>query len=220
MQYTPRRPGIRLSTHPPVDVDVPGAGRYRGAMRAPLVRDRRWTRKEYGRLIDIGFFDGDNKVELIEGRMIVAEPQNTPHATACELASDALRAAFGPGWRVRMGLPMAMDPDSEPEPDVSVLRGAPRDSLGDHPPTAALVVEIADWSLRLDRVVKARVYAAAGIADYWIVNLRDRVVEVYCEPLRGPRRAGYAATHVAHPGETLVPLAAPGARIAVDDLLP
>src|SRR5437867_7142579 len=189
-------------------------------MRAPLVRDRRWTRKEYGRLIDIGFFDGDNKVELIEGRMIVAEPQNTPHATACELASDALRAAFGPGWRVRMGLPMAMDPDSEPEPDVSVLRGSPRDWLADHPSTAALVVEIAETSVRFDRVVKGRVYAAAGIADYWIVNLRDRVVEVYREPIRGTRRARYASAHVAHPREALTPLAAPDARIAVDELLP
>jgi len=192
-------------------------------MRAPTVRERRWSRKEYGRLIDIGFFDEeheDNKIELIEGRMIVAEPQNTPHATACELSGDALRAAFGSGWRVRMGLPMAMDPDSELEPDVAVLRGLPRDSLSDHPATAALVVEIADWSLRLDRVVKARVYAAAGIADYWIVNLRERVVEVYREPIRGARRARYAAKHVARPGETLTPLAAPDARIAVDELLP
>ena len=187
------------------------------------MRIRRWTRQEYGRLIDLGFFGEDrkdNKIELLEGRMIVAEPQNTPHATACDLAGEALRAAFGSGWRVRMGLPMAMDPDSEPEPDLAVLRGSPRDWLADHPSTAALVVEIADTSLRFDRVVKGRVYAAAGIADYWIVNLRDRVVEVYREPIRGTRRAHYAATHVAPPGETLTPLAAPGARIAVDGLLP
>ena len=82
------------------------------------------------------------------------------------------------------------------------------------------MVEIADTSLRFDRVVKGRVYAAAGIADYWIVNLRDRVVEVYREPIRGTRRARYAATHVAHAGETLRPLAAPDARLAVEGLLP
>ena len=76
-------------------------------MRAPVVRTRRWTRKEYGRLIDIGFFE---------------EPQNTPHATACDLAGDALRAAFGTGWRVRMGLPMGMDPDSAPEPAAPATR--------------------------------------------------------------------------------------------------
>src|SRR2546429_5458775 len=97
-------------------------------MREPLVRTRRWTRKEYGRLIDLGFFGEDrkdNKVELLEGRMIVAEPQNTPHATACDLAGEALRAAFGSGWRGRMGLPMGMDPCSEPEPDLARLHGPP-----------------------------------------------------------------------------------------------
>src|SRR5437899_10790596 len=98
-------------------------------MSEPLVRTRRWTRKEYGRLMYLGFFGEDrkdNKVELLEGRMIVAEPQNTPHATACDLAGEALRAAFGADWRVRMGLPMAMGPDSEPEPGLAHLRGSPR----------------------------------------------------------------------------------------------
>lgn len=192
-------------------------------MRAPTLRERRWTRAEYGCLIDSGFFAEDrpdNRVELIEGRMIVAEPQYTPHAVACDLAGEALRAAFGAGWRVRMGLSMGMDPDSEPEPDVVVIRGAARDWLADHPSTAALVVEVADSRLQFDRTVKGRLYARAGIADYWIVNLRERVVEVYREPIRGARRARYAATHVAHPGETLMPLAAPNARIAVDELLP
>ena len=192
-------------------------------MRVPILRERRWTREEFDRLIDLGVFDEDredNKVELIEGRMIVAEPQNTPHAVALELAVDAVRAAFGAGWRVRVGAPMAVDPNSEPEPDLVVLRGAPRDSIAAHPSTAALVIEIADSSLRFDRAIKARVYAAAGIADYWIVNLRDRLVEMYREPIRGMRRARYAAGHIARPGDALTPLAAPGARIAVDDLLP
>src|SRR5260370_21491239 len=97
-------------------------------MSEPLVRTRRWTRKEYGRLIDLGFFGEDrkdNKVELLEGQMIVAEPQNTPHATACDLAGEALRTAFGSGWRGRTGLPMAMDPDSAPRPGLAVPPGPP-----------------------------------------------------------------------------------------------
>jgi len=68
---------------------------------------------------------------------------------------------------------MGLDPDSEPEPDVVVIRGAPRDSLADHPSTAALVVEVADSRLRFDRTVKGRLYARAGIADYWIVTFRS-----------------------------------------------
>ena len=206
-----------------MDVDLGAERRYGQSMRERLVRDRRWTRREYDRLIGLGFFAEDcpaNRVELIDGRMIVAEPQNTPHAIACELAGEALRAAFGAGWRVRMSLPMGMDPDSEPEPDIAVVRGAPRDSLAEHPSTAALVVEVADTRVRFDRVVKGRLYARAGVADYWIVNLRDRVVEVYREPIDDTRGARYAATHVVHPGEALTPLAAPEARISVDELLP
>src|SRR5207237_9730042 len=114
----------------------------------------------------------------------------------------------------------ALCPESAPEPGLAVLPGSRRRWLADHPARAALVGEGADTRLPFGRVVKGRVYAAAGIADYWIVNLRDRVVEVYREPIRGTRRAHYAATHVAPPGETLTPLAAPGARIAVDGLLP
>jgi Uma2 family endonuclease len=109
---------------------------------------------------------------------------------------------------------------SEPEPDVSVVRGTPRDSLTDHPSKPDLVVEIADSSLRFDRTVKAMAYARAGVADYWIVDLRQRVVEVRREPVRAGRRSRYARLVVAGPGEAISPLAAPGARIAVADLLP
>jgi Uma2 family endonuclease len=130
--------------------------------------------------------------------------------------------ALGRSWRIRVQLPLALGPDSEPEPDVSVVRGTPRDAPSGHPTTAALVVEVADSSLRLDRGPKARVYARAGIADYWIVNLIDRVLEVHREP-SGPRPGGqsaYAAVHTLDADAIIAPLAAPPARIAVADLLP
>lgn len=180
--------------------------------------DRRWTRKEYAELIELGVLGHGDPVELIEGRMLVAEPQNNPHAIAIELVVDALRAVFGRGWRIRVQLPLGLDPDSEPEPDVVVLRGVPRDS-GDHPSTAELVVEIADSSLRYDRLIKGRVFARAGIAEYWIVNLVTRTVEVYRQPRAG-RHPRYTTTVVARPGESIAPLARPEARVAVDDLLP
>lgn len=126
-----------------------------------------------------GILHEDEPIELIEGRLIVAEPQNTPHAKAIELAADALRAAFGPGWRIRVQLPIALEPDSEPEPDVSVVAESPRDDRDDHPSHPTLVVEVADTSIRLDRTVKARIYARGGIPEYWIVNLIARVVESY-----------------------------------------
>jgi Uma2 family endonuclease len=188
-------------------------------MKAP-VETRRWTRREYGRMIETGILHEDDPIELIEGRLVVAEPQNTPHASAIELAAEALRIAFGPGWRIRVQLPIALDPDSEPEPDVSVVAGSPRDDRDDHPSRPALVVEVADSSVRFHRTVKARIYARGGIAEYWIVNLPARVLEIHREPRRrSGRHARYATVIIARLGESIQPLAAPRA-VAVDDLLP
>lgn len=186
----------------------------------PGVETRRWTRREYGRMIDAGILHEDEPIELIEGRLLVAEPQNTPHGKAIELAADALRAAFGPGWRIRVRLPIALDSDSEPEPDVSVVAGSPRDDRKDHPSRPALVVEVADSSVRFDRTVKARVYARGAIPEYWIVDLTVRAVEVHRRPRRrAGHHARYASVTIARPGESIQPLAA-SRPITVDDLLP
>ena len=102
------------------------------------IQTRRWTRKEYDRLVELGVLHEDEPIELVDGEMVVREPQHTPHATATQLVAEALRDAFGRGWQVRTQLPVALDDDSEPEPDVTVVRGDARDFLGDHPSTAAL----------------------------------------------------------------------------------
>ncbi len=198
-----------------------GAGASVEVMRDVTIRTRRWTRREYGRLIDVGVLHEDDAIELLEGRLVFAEPQHTPHATAIDLAGEALRQAFGPGWRVRVQLPLGLGRDSEPEPDVAVVRGDARDFLVDHPTTAALVVEVADASLQLDRRVKARIYARAGITDYWIVNLVDRAVEVHRDPVSAGRRGSrYRDVTVMRADDRIVPLAAPFASIAIADLLP
>jgi len=185
------------------------------------IRTRRWTRREYGRLIDAGLLHEDDAIELLDGCLVVAEPQHTPHATAIDLAGEALRQAFGQGWRVRIQLPLGLGAVSEPEPDVAVVRGDARDFLADHPATAALVVEVADASLRLDRGLKARIYARAGIPDYWIVNLVDRVLEVHRDPVSAGRRGSrYRDIRVMGADERVVPIPRPLAAIAVADLLP
>jgi Uma2 family endonuclease len=111
---------------------------------------------------------------------------------------------------------------SVPDPDVAVIPGAPTPA-GDYPTTALLVVEVSDTTLRHDRGRKARMYARAGIADYWIVNLVDGQVEVHREPLYNPAkrpRYQYTRITVVRPGDVLSPLAAPTGSIAVADLLP
>ncbi len=184
---------------------------------------RRWTRAEYDRLIELGVFHPGEAVELIGGELLVSEPQGSAHYTAIGLVEDALRAALGPGWLVRSQGPIALDCDSEPEPDVAVIRGARRDYGREHPTRPVLVVEVADSSLALDRQHKGSLYARAGVIDYWILNLVDRVLEVHRRPIPDPATPfgwRYASTEVLAPGSSAAPLAAPAARIAVSDLLP
>lgn len=189
----------------------------------PDVQTRRWKRVEYERMIECGIFQPDERLELIGGVLVVREPQSSPHMAAIRLAQEALRVAFGPGWDVRPQGPVALDDDSEPEPDVSVVPGSPRDYVEAHPARPALVVEISLASLAFDRAEKSSLYARAGIADYWIVNLVDRVVEVRRTPIRAETAAygwTYASLDVAGPDDSLAALAAPGALIPVRDLLP
>src|SRR5437867_13421141 len=142
-------------------------------------RTRRWTRAEYERLIDIGVFRADEPLELLGGELIVSEPQNSAHYTAIGLLEDALRAALEPGWLVRSQGPIELDDESEPEPDVAVTHGARRSYSRHHPSRPVLVVEAAESSLAFDREHKGGLYARAGLDDYWIVNLVDRVLAIY-----------------------------------------
>ena len=155
-------------------------------MEAQSTRLRRWTRAEYARLIEAGILRGGEPVELLGGHLMVSEPQDSAHYTAIGLVEDALRAALGRGWLVRSQGPLALTDDSEPEPDVALTRGARRDYRDEHPSRPALVIEVAESSLALDREYKGSLYARAGIADYWILNLVDRVLEVYREPREDP----------------------------------
>jgi Uma2 family endonuclease len=187
------------------------------------VRIRQWKRVEYERLVETGFFEPGDAVELIGGELIVAEPQGSRHFAAIRAVEEALRAAFGAGWDVRTQGPLALDEESEPEPDVAVVPGTFRDYVAGHPSRPVLVVEVSETSLALDRGRKSSLYARAGVGEYWIVNLVDHVVEVSREPAPDPTAPfgwRYASVHVRRPPESLSPLARPSARIAVADLFP
>jgi Uma2 family endonuclease len=190
----------------------------RGAMEI-----RRWRRVEYERLIDAGVLPPDEPVELMGGHLVVAEPQGSYHFATIRAVEEALRAAFGPGWDVRVQGPLALDDDSEPEPDVAVVPGSFRDYLAGHPSRPVLVVEVSEASLDVDRDQKAGLYARAGVADYWIVNLVEHVVEVHRGPAADPHAAfgwRYQTIHRAERQGSVAPLAAPGASVRVVDLIP
>jgi Uma2 family endonuclease len=188
---------------------------------APLTL-RHWKRVEYDRLIALGVFDND-PIELIGGQLIVAEPKGTYHMASLGAADDAVRAALPPGWMVRTQAPLSLDDESEPEPDLAVVSGRPADYRDARPTHTALVSEVADSSLSFDRQEKGSLYARAGIEDYWIVNVVNRVLEVYRDP--GADAAAvygwrYRAVTVLEAPAVVSPLAFPQSRIAVADLLP
>jgi Uma2 family endonuclease len=188
----------------------------------PPLTLRRWKRAEYERLVDLGVFEGD-PVELIGGQLIVAEPQNGPHATAVGAADDALRAVLPSGFIVRAQMPIALDDDSAPEPDLTVVSGRRADYQLAHPTRAVLVVEVADSSLEFDRQEKGSLYARTRIAEYWIVNLIDRVLEIYRDPAPDPAAPHgwrYQSIAILAPPSVITPAALPTARIQVADLLP
>lgn len=191
-------------------------------MARPPLTQRRWKRVEYEGLVDLGAFEGD-PVELIGGQLIVAEPQNSPHATAVGAADDALRAALPPGFIVRAQMPIALDDESAPEPDLAVVPGRRADYQLAHPTSAALVIEVADSSLEFDRREKGSLYARARIAEYWIVNLADRALEVHRDPAPDPEAPHgwrYRSVTAVTPPSVITPVALPSARIRVDALVP
>ncbi len=196
-----------------------GASRKKSRQSGP--RHWRWTAEQYRRLDELGFFE-DHHVELIDGA-IIEMTTNPPHDTAVDLSCTALRAAWGPGYVVREEKTLDLGRRYQPRPDAAVLVGNSRDFATKYASTAVLVVEVADTSLRHDRVVKAHRYALARIADYWIVNLIDRQVEVYRNPGPDPDRPGrhyYAEVSIVPADGHVTPLAKTDMQIAVADLLP
>ena len=182
----------------------------------------RWTRIEYDRLVDLGAFEGE-PIELLVGQLIVAEPKGAYHTAAVTVAEYALRAALPSGWIARTQAPVSLDEESEPEPDLVVVPGRPGNYCDAHPEHAALAIEVAHASLDFDRRDKGSLYARAGIADYWIVNLVDRALEIYRDPVRDPTAVHgwrYRSVTTMTPPASAVPLAFASSRIAVADLLP
>jgi Uma2 family endonuclease len=179
---------------------------------------RRWTVDEYYRAAEAGILRPDERLELIEGEIYCMSPQNRRHRAAILLAQSAFQAAFGEGWVVLVQMPLTLAPHSEPEPDLAVVRGTPRDLIARSFDEAALVVEVSDTTLRFDRRRKAALYARAAVPEYWVLNLRDRVLEVHRAPDMATGKYRTITRH--REDEYVSPLAATGASVAVRDLLP
>jgi Uma2 family endonuclease len=183
----------------------------------------RLTVEQYHGMIRAGILVDGDPMELLEGWLVQKMTKYPPHVLSAGCTLDALAAVVAGGWHVRAEGPVTTR-DSEPEPDVSVIRGRRRDYANRHPSPkeVALLVEVGDTSLERDRGWKKHIYAAAGIPCYWIVNLIDGQVEVHTQPSGPGEQADYAARQVYRRGDR-IPVVLDGAQagtVAVDDLLP
>ncbi len=185
-------------------------------------RPYRWTREEYLHMIDLGWF-ADKRVELIGGEVIEMPSQYDLHLAAIIKGLDALRLAFGSGYTVRPQGSLDLSPHGIPDPDLAVTAGSLTGVARTIAKSALLVVEVSDSSLAYDRNHKAPLYAAGGIADYWIVNLVQRQVEVYRDAVVDSTQLfgfRYNSRTILDPVDAVSPLAVPQASITVADLLP
>ena len=140
--------------------------------------------EQYHAIIQAGILTDDDSVELLEGWLVFKMPKNPPHRATTRLVRTALENILPAGWYVDSQEPITLS-NSEPEPDIVVVRGDTRQYLDRHPGAEdiALIIEVSDTTLQRDRTVKKRIYARAGISIYWIVNLMEELVEVYSQPL-------------------------------------
>jgi Uma2 family endonuclease len=193
------------------------------ATHASGIEPRRWTRAEYERMVEHGLLGPDDPVELIDGEILTMAPQYSPHSATVMHVQTVLRTAFGSDYHVRVQMPFALDDMSEPEPDLAVVVGAELDYFHGHPEAAALLVEVANTTLSFARRRKGSLYARARVADYWIVNLADRQLEIYREPVVDSSAHygwSYARSQLLRGPDVVSPLAAPQTEIAAGELLP
>jgi Uma2 family endonuclease len=176
---------------------------------------RLFTVEEYHRMAEAGIFEPDERVELIEGEILQMAPIGPRHAGCVINATELFVARLRGRALISPQNPVVIRPRSEPQPDLLLLR--PREVSYSHELPAAqdvlLAVEVADTTVRFDRLVKSRLYARAGIAEFWLLLPVDRVVEIHREPGAG----GYAGVTLHGSGQTVSPLAFPDVGFSVAD---
>jgi Uma2 family endonuclease len=178
---------------------------------------------QYHKMIDSSVFADDEAVELLEGWLMPKMPKKPPHNLATGLICDALQTILPTGWHIDCQGSVTTS-DSEPEPDISVVRGARRDYPDGHPePTdVGLLIEVSDTTLARDRGMKKRIYARAEMSVYWIVNLVDRQVEVHTAPTGPVDAPDYQQRRIFKPGDS-IPVILDGVqagKIEVNAILP
>jgi Uma2 family endonuclease len=182
---------------------------------------KRWTIDEFHEIYCLPRFESKRLV-LLDGEILEMPNPNAPHDTGLGLVLAALTAILGAGFWVRGQMALRLSQVTDPMPDAAVVSGDPRD-YPQQPTTALLVVEVSDSTLAIDTGAKAHLYAKAGIADYWVVDLNNRLLIVHRDPRSMPNApfgAAYGTVTSLSSTESVTPLAAAQASLRVSDLLP
>lgn len=179
---------------------------------------KRWTVEDYHRMGDLGLLESGIRTELIAGQIMLLAPKGTAHVTTVQLFAAVLRERIGNHALIRTQDPIRLDLVSEPEPDLAIVRGSVLDYLTDHPrpEQILLIVEVADSSLKQDCQIKAKLYAQAGITDYWVVDINDRQLHVFRDPIA----TAYSRHLILTEPHSISPLAFPDLPISLGSILP
>jgi Uma2 family endonuclease len=181
-----------------------------------------FTVEQYERIVELGLLTEEDKVELLDGFLVKKMTRHEPHSFACTVAREAIARLMPAGWYLRVEQPVRIPDRDEPEPDLAIVTGSPRDHLRlgrpPEPGEVSFVLEVADSTLVGDRTVKLRAYARARISVYWLVNLVDRQVEIYT----GPESERYGNIQIIGPDQaaTVVVDGSAVGQVVVADLLP
>lgn len=183
-----------------------------------LTNLKRWTVGDYHRLSELGLLDRQERTELIAGQITLMAAKGTPHVTALHLLANILRDRLGNRALIRTQDPIQLDDFSEPEPDLVIVRGNILDYAQQHPrpEDIDLVVEIADSTLKQDCEIKDKLYAQAGISDYWVLAVKIRQLHIFRKPIT----SGYTEHLILSEPNQAAPLAFPEIAIALSSILP
>ncbi|HIK06434.1 MAG TPA: Uma2 family endonuclease [Trichormus sp. M33_DOE_039] len=179
---------------------------------------RLWTVEEYHRMAEAGIFGAEERVELLEGKIIWMIAKGTAHRSAVGRTDYLIKNKLGNRAWVSIQDPIHLNERSEPEPDVAVVKIDPLD-YADHHPTPSevyLIIEVADSSLKLDCEIKAQAYSQASIQDYWVLDIVSRQLYVF----RKPSPEGYQSKLILAEDGAIAPLNFPDVEILVLDMLP
>ncbi len=178
---------------------------------------RLWTVEEYHRMTEIGILDNSERVELLEGKIIRMSAKGTAHRSAVGRIDKLLQKRLEKRAWISVQDPIALSKHSEPEPDIAVVKIDPLD-YADHHPTPEevyLIIEVADSSLKFDCGTKGKAYAA-GITDYWVLDIVDRELHVY----REPTQEGYKSKIILTEDKTISLLQFPDLLVGIQEMLP